>query len=97
MDWKSPGDRQLEYLKDIATNSFTMLEEMREMNAELILLNTNLFRVLSNGSISSTPSPTNVDKPAVGFTTEDRKISSCHRSCQTGNGDTPKDRTETYH
>jgi hypothetical protein len=95
MDWKSTGDRQLEYLKDLATNSFTLLEEIRHMREELTLLNNNLFGVLYNDTISSSPSPPNVDQPAVGFTAENRKVPACHRSCQTGDGDTTEDREST--
>jgi hypothetical protein len=97
MDWKSTGDRQLEYLKDLATNSFTLLEEIRHMREELTLLNNNLFGVLYKDTISSSPSPPNVDQPAVGFTEENRKVPACHRSCQTRDGDPSRDRTETYH
>jgi hypothetical protein len=97
MDWKSSGDRQLEYLKNIAENSFTLLEEIRHMREELTLLNNNLFGVLCNDGISSSPPLPNAGKPAVGFTEENRTVLARHRPCQTGDGGTPKDRAETYH
>lgn len=92
MDWKSTGDRQLDYLKDLTINSFTLLEEIRHMREELTLLNNNLFGILYKDTISSSPSPTNVDQPAVGFIEKNREVPACHRSCQTGDSDTSGDR-----
>lgn len=87
MSWKSASDRQTEYLKDIAENSFTLLQEIRDMRDEITLLNNNILRLFYNSSISSSPSPTNVEGPTVGLVEENRKVSPCDRSCQTSNDD----------
>lgn len=75
-----------EYLEDIAKNSFTLLEEIREMRNEIALLNNTLLRIFYG--ITTSPSPTNVEGPAVGLVEENRKVSPCDRSCQTSDDDT---------
>ena len=100
--WKSPGDRQIEYMADVARNSFFQLEDLQKIHIMLEKINDSLTRltdILTRESISSTPSPIadEITKPAVGITQVDRKVGVNKGCCQTANGDPNKDRSDTYH
>jgi len=76
MSWKSASDRQTEYLKDIAENSCTLLQEIRDMRDEITRLNNNILRLFYNSGIS--PSPELCSRPTVGLVEENRKVSLLH-------------------
>ena len=63
-------------LKEITVNTYTILEELRDLND-----NINHLCLLLSGSITS--SPLSFDGPAVGFVANSGEVSACDRTCQT--------------
>ena len=63
-------------VNEIAVNTYTILEELRELSD-----NINHLCLLLSGSITS--SPISFDGPAVGFVENSGKVSECDRTCQT--------------
>jgi hypothetical protein len=63
-------------VKEIAINTYTILEELRE-------LNDNINRLCFLLSSSITSSPVSFDGPAVGFVENSGEVSVCDRTCQT--------------
>ena len=63
-------------LKEKTINTYTILEELRDLND-----NINHLCLLLSGSITS--SPLSFDEPAVGFVENSGKVSECDRTCQT--------------
>lgn len=72
-------------IEEITINTYTILEELRELNDNL-----NHLCVLLSGSITS--SPVSFDGPAVGFVENSGQVSVCDRTCQTSGELTPSDR-----
>lgn len=63
-------------LEELTINTYTILEELRELNDNI----SNLC-VLLSGSITS--SPISFDGPAVGFVENNKQVPVCDRTCQT--------------
>jgi len=72
-------------VEEITINTYTILEELRELNDNL-----NSLCILLSGSITS--SPVSFDGPAVGFVENSGQVSVCDRTCQTTCEFKPSDR-----
>lgn len=72
-------------LEEITINTYTILEELRDLND-----NINHLCLLLSGSITS--SPLSFDGPAVGFVENSGKVSECDRTCQTTDDSKETDR-----
>lgn len=62
-------------IEELTINTYTILEELRELND-----NINHLCILLTGI---NPSPVSFDEPAVGFVEDSGKVSVCERSSQT--------------